>query len=65
MEEIFQASFTPGLSVLSGQKRSKKNPDPNMVATAMPMKILYEKTPTMSLLCTDALPLVRAVMPSS
>lgn len=64
MEDIFQASFTPRLSALSGQKRSKKKPDPKIVATAMPMKMLYEKTATMSLFCTVALPSVRVDMPS-
>ena len=40
IEDIFQASFTVDDSDLSGQKRSKKNPEPNIVATDMPMKIL-------------------------
>jgi hypothetical protein len=39
-EQIFQASRTDLLSFLSGQKRSKKNPDPKMVATAIPTKML-------------------------
>ena len=39
-EQIFQAMRTDVLSFLWGQNRSKKNPDPKMVATAIPTKIL-------------------------
>jgi len=49
-EDIFHAVLTAGFSCLSGQKRSKKKPEPNMVATAIPMKILYEAMPMKSLL---------------
>jgi hypothetical protein len=47
-EDIFHASLTDLLSCLSGQKRSKKKPDPNIVATAIPTKILYDAMPTKS-----------------
>jgi hypothetical protein len=39
-EQIFQAMRTDMLSFLRGQNRSRKNPDPKMVATAIPTKIL-------------------------
>lgn len=39
-EDIFHASLTDLDSERSGQKRSKKKPDPKIVATAMPMKTL-------------------------
>jgi hypothetical protein len=49
-EHIFHASLTDFDSERSGQKRSKKKPEPNIVATAMPTKILKEAMPTKSLL---------------
>ena len=52
--DIFQERRTALLSCLSGQKRSKKNADPKMVATATPTKILYEAAPTKLLLLTEA-----------
>lgn len=48
--DIFHANRTALLSCRSGQKRSKKNPAPKMVAMAIPTKILYDATPTKSLL---------------
>lgn len=55
-EHIFHASRTDFDSVRSGQKRSKKKPEPKIVATAMPTKILKEAIPTKSLLWTRASP---------
>ncbi len=49
IEQIFHAILTDALSCLSGQNRSKKKPEPKMVATAMPMKMLYDATPMKSL----------------
>lgn len=48
----FHANRTALLSCLSGQKRSKKNPAPNIVATNMPTKILKDAMPINSLLYT-------------
>lgn len=56
MEQIFHASLTDLDSERSGQKRSKKKPDPKIVATAMPMKMLKEAMPMKSLLWTEASP---------
>jgi hypothetical protein len=47
-EHVFHATLIDLLSVLSGQNRSKKKPDPKIVATAIPTKILYEAMPTKS-----------------
>ena len=63
-EHIFHASLTGLDSERSGQKRSKKKPEPKIVATAMPMKMLNEAMPTKSLLWTDAFPWLRIEMPS-
>lgn len=48
-EQIFHANWTGFDSFRSGQKRSKKNAAPKMVATNTPAKMLYEKDPMMSL----------------
>jgi hypothetical protein len=56
IEQIFHASLTDLDSERSGQKRSKKPPDPKIVATAMPMKMLKEAMPMKSLLWTEASP---------
>ena len=49
---IFHANRTDGLSYLSGQKRSKKNAAPKIVATEIPTNILYEAAPMKLLLWT-------------
>jgi hypothetical protein len=44
--DIFQERITALLSWRSGQKRSKKKAAPKIVATEMPIKMLYEAIPT-------------------
>lgn len=53
--QIFHASRTALLSCRFGQKRSKKNPAPNIVATKTPTKILKDAMPMKSSLYSDEL----------
>lgn len=51
-EQTRHAILTDVDSLRSGQKRSKKKAEPNMVATYTPTKMLKDAMPTKSLLCT-------------